>query len=88
MFRLEVSMLPVFVPIRKQTPLYRDEWYPLSKLHAEEALSLYRRYMDVIIVRPFGIYGPGQKDWLVPNLHHDGAERRDGLSPEESLPGR
>lgn len=59
---------PGFCPHSEQTPLYRDEWYPLSKLHAEEALSLYRRYMDVIIVRPFGIYGPGQKDRLVPNL--------------------
>jgi nucleoside-diphosphate-sugar epimerase len=59
---------PGFSPLAEDSPVRRDEWYPLSKLHAEEALALYRRYMDVIILRPFGVYGPGQRDRLVPNL--------------------
>lgn len=59
---------PSFEPLAESSPIRRDNWYSLSKVHAEEALSLFRNYMEVIIVRPFGIYGPGQTNKLVPNL--------------------
>jgi UDP-glucose 4-epimerase len=59
---------PSFSPLHEQSPLQRDNWYSLSKVQAEEALALFRRDMDITIVRPFGIYGPGQTDKLVPNL--------------------
>lgn len=57
-----------FEPISESFRLRRDDWYSLSKAHAEEALSLFRDCMQIVIVRPFGVYGPGQKDRLVPNL--------------------
>lgn len=57
-----------FSSITEQSAVRRDNWYSLSKLHAEEALSLFHPYMQVITVRPFGVYGPGQLNRLVPNL--------------------
>lgn len=59
---------PSFDPLPETAPLRRDNWYSLSKVHAEEALALYRKDMEITIVRPFGIYGPGQTNRLVPNL--------------------
>lgn len=59
---------PDFNPLPETAPVRRDNWYALSKVHAEEALSLYRNDMDMTVIRPFGIYGPGQANKLVPNL--------------------
>ena len=59
---------PSFSPITEDATVRRDNWYALSKLHGEEALSLFRPDMEVIVVRPFGVYGPGQTGRLVPNL--------------------
>jgi nucleoside-diphosphate-sugar epimerase len=59
---------PSFAPLSEQAPLHRDNWYSLSKIHAEEALNLFKNDMDINIVRPFGIYGPGQQDKLIPNI--------------------
>lgn len=60
--------IPSFEPLSETSPLRRDNLYSLSKIHAEEALSFYRKYMDLTILRIFGIYGPGQMDKLVPSL--------------------
>ncbi|MBI2265952.1 MAG: NAD(P)-dependent oxidoreductase [Armatimonadetes bacterium] len=57
-----------FEPLSERHPLQRTNWYVLSKIHAEEALSLYQHDMEVLVVRPFGIYGPGQVGKMVPNL--------------------
>lgn len=59
---------PSFAPIAEDAPVRRDSWYVLSKLHGEEALSLFRQDLEVIVVRPFGVYGPAQKGRMVPNL--------------------
>lgn len=59
---------PSFQPLREDAPVRRDSWYALSKLHGEEALSLFRSDMEVIVVRPFGVYGPDQHGRLVTNL--------------------
>lgn len=59
---------PSFLPLAETAPLRRDNLYAMSKLHGEEALGLFRHYMDVVVVRPFGIYGPGQEGRMVPNL--------------------
>lgn len=59
---------PSFAPLSETAPLRRDNCYALSKVHAEEALSLYRNDMDITMIRPFGIYGHGQTNKLVPNL--------------------
>lgn len=59
---------PSFKPLNENTPFRRDNWYSLSKIHAEEELALYKNDIKITIVRPFGIYGPGQIDKLIPNL--------------------
>lgn len=59
---------PDFEPIREDAPLRRDNWYALTKIHAEEALSLLRPRLDITVVRLFSIYGPGQTGRLIPNL--------------------
>ncbi len=59
---------PSFLPIKEGAPVRRDGWYALSKLQGEEALNLFRQDMEVVIVRPFGVYGPRQEGRLVGNL--------------------
>lgn len=59
---------PSFVPLSEADKVRRDAWYPLSKLMAEDALSLYRSSMKVTMARIFGVYGPEQTDKLVPFL--------------------
>jgi nucleoside-diphosphate-sugar epimerase len=59
---------PSFNFIDENALLRRDSWYALSKIHAEEGLSLFRNDIEVIVVRLFGVYGPGQADRLVPNI--------------------
>jgi len=59
---------PSFDSIAEDALLRRDGWYSLSKIHAEEGLSLFRDDIEVNVIRLFGIYGPGQTDRLVPNI--------------------
>lgn len=59
---------PSFLPLKEESPVRRDNWYALSKLHAEEALALFKNDMSVTLARIFGVYGPGQLDKLIPNL--------------------
>ncbi len=61
---------PSFEPLAETAAVHRDAWYPLSKIHAEEALALFRNDMSVLCARIFGVYGPNQTDRLVPNLLH------------------
>jgi nucleoside-diphosphate-sugar epimerase len=68
---------PSFKPLSETSPLSGDNWYSLSKIHAEEALSLYRNDIDLTIMRIFGIYGPGQNDKLVPKLLESVLEERE-----------
>jgi len=50
---------PAFEPLSETSPLQKDNWYLLSKVHAE---------MDLVVMRIFGVYGPVQTDKLVPKL--------------------
>lgn len=59
---------PSFEPLGENAPLLGADWYSLSKIHGEQAVQLFRADMDVHVVRPFGVYGPGQTGRLVPNL--------------------
>jgi len=59
---------PSFAPLVESSPLQRDSLYALSKVHAEEALSLLHHSMNLTVVRPFALYGPGQTNRLVPKL--------------------
>lgn len=73
---------PCFSPISESFPVRRDNWYSLSKLHGEEALELFRPDFDIVVLRPFGVYGPGQTGRLVPNLVESiGAGRPITLQP-------
>lgn len=60
--------VPSFAAHREDESVRRDHWYALSKVHAEEALACFQRDLDVTSVRLFGVYGPAQRDKLVPNL--------------------
>jgi UDP-glucose 4-epimerase len=66
---------PSFSPMDEGSAVRRDDAYALSKLAAEEALRLAPRGLQVLCVRPFGVFGPGQKTMLVPAIT---ARVRDG----------
>jgi nucleoside-diphosphate-sugar epimerase len=59
---------PSFAPLKETAQLRRDNWYALSKIHAEETLALMQGVIDVTSVRIFGLYGPGQTERLIPRL--------------------
>lgn len=59
---------PSFEPLSEESPVQRENWYALSKLHGEESLNLLRSYLEVVVLRPFTLYGPGQVGRLIPNL--------------------
>lgn len=59
---------PSFDPLTEDSPVHGADLYSLSKIQGEQAVQKFRDDMDVHIVRPFGVYGPGQKGRLVPNL--------------------
>jgi UDP-glucose 4-epimerase len=59
---------PSFSPLAESAPLRRDSLYALSKVHAEESLALLRHRLNITVVRPFALYGPGQSNRLVPKL--------------------
>jgi UDP-glucose 4-epimerase len=57
-----------FQPLVETAPLNRNNWYGLSKIHAEETLNLFKDDLDIIITRIFGVYGERQENKLIPNL--------------------
>lgn len=59
-----------FEPLAETAPLNRNNWYALSKIHAEEALNLFSNEIEIIITRIFGVYGEGQENKLISNLIH------------------
>ena len=52
---------PSFDKLSVDSPLRRDNLYSLSKVHAEEALTLFRNQCEMIVVRPFGVLETGKK---------------------------
>lgn len=67
---------PSFSLLTETSVTRRDDWYALSKLHAEEALALFRSDMEISCVRPFGVYGPAQSGRLLQNLWQSVLEGR------------
>jgi nucleoside-diphosphate-sugar epimerase len=59
---------PSFEPLVEEAPTAASDFYSWTKLSAEQLLHLYRPWMATKIIRIFGIYGPGQRERLVPNL--------------------
>lgn len=63
--------IPTSLPIRESDPLKPNNPYALSKMLAESVCEFYAAWYDVAvtIVRPFNIYGPGQKGhFLIPEI--------------------
>lgn len=76
---------PSFLPLAEDAPLNRRDWYALSKVHGEEALSLLAPSIEIVRVRLFGAYGPGQSGRLVSNLIESVREGRTiTLQPREA----
>ena len=59
---------PSFAAHRESDPVRRDGGYALSKIHAEEALHQFAGQMRIALARCFSVYGPRQRDKLIPNL--------------------
>lgn len=59
---------PSFAPLSESAALNRGNWYALSKIQAEECIQLFRNDFEVVVCRPFAIYGEGQEGRLIPNL--------------------
>lgn len=59
---------PSFSTLSESAELNRNSWYALSKIQAEECIHLFRNDFDVVVCRPFAIYGEGQAGRLIPNL--------------------
>ncbi|OPY62548.1 MAG: UDP-glucose 4-epimerase [Pelotomaculum sp. PtaU1.Bin065] len=59
---------PSFKPLDEKSPLRKDDFYALSKLTGEQILELYNKYFKVIITRFFTVYGPGQRNMLIPKI--------------------
>lgn len=55
-------------PITEENQLNRVSSYALSKIFAEESLSLLASSIQICNVRPFTMFGPGQTNMLIPNL--------------------
>jgi nucleoside-diphosphate-sugar epimerase len=53
---------------KESASLNPGDFYSVTKLMAEQLVASYRDYFSTIILRPFFIYGPGQKEKLIPNL--------------------
>ncbi len=68
---------PSFESLLETSPLNRNNWYSLSKIHAEEALNLFRNDMEIVITRIFGVYGEGQENKLIPNLINSVASKKE-----------
>jgi UDP-glucose 4-epimerase len=48
--------------------LHPDSFYSASKLSAETIVAQYKDFFHTVILRIFGVYGPGQKNMLIPSL--------------------
>src|SRR5690606_16351386 len=68
--------VPSFRHLNEESELNRQNWYSLSKIHGEELLSMFSDQIEINIIRPFGVYGPGQKNMLVPNIAQSILEER------------
>lgn len=68
--------LPSGSPLSEDSPLNRDNGYALSKIHGEENLNLLQNQINICNVRPFHMFGEGQREMLVFNLAKSILENR------------
>lgn len=55
-------------PLTEESPTGVGEFYAASKLASEAFARAYAGFFDLAILRPFALYGPGQRGMLVPSL--------------------
>lgn len=60
---------PSFCKLCENSKLDRQSPYALSKIMAEESLSLYRSQMTIVCGRFFGVFGKGQKNMLAAQIN-------------------
>lgn len=63
--------IPQYLPVNEAHPVAPNTPYNHSKLMGEELCEFYHRYynLDVAVLRPFNIYGPGQDiSFLIPKI--------------------
>lgn len=63
--------IPQYLPVDEKHPIAPNTPYNHSKLMGEELCEFYHRYyhLDVAVLRPFNIYGPGQDaSFLIPRI--------------------
>ena len=58
---------PMALPIPESAPLSATNPYALSKLLADETCRFYAKAygIDVVVLRPFNVYGPGQPNYFL-----------------------
>jgi UDP-glucose 4-epimerase len=59
---------PAPQPLREDDPAQPLSFHPATKLIAEQVLAYYEDAMDVVRLRLFAPYGPGQTDRMIPRL--------------------
>lgn len=55
-------------PLQESSPCSASSLYAATKLSAEHLIRLYSEFFEIVIVRLFGVYGPGQKHMLIANI--------------------
>jgi len=55
-------------PLTEMHPCHANSFYAASKLCAEQFTEQYSNFFGVIVLRLFGVYGPGQQNMLVPSI--------------------
>ena len=68
---------PALAPLPETALRNRGDAYPLCKLAGEEALAVLEPGIELIRVRLFTVYGPGQSNRLVPRLASSVVSGRD-----------
>jgi nucleoside-diphosphate-sugar epimerase len=59
---------PSIARLKEDDPCQPGSMYAATKLAAEEILRQYGAFLEVVIVRLFSVYGPGQQGMLVPDM--------------------
>lgn len=54
--------------LNENSPAEPNSFYGATKLAAEQLVNRYQDYFQVINLRFFGVYGPNQKNMLIPNI--------------------
>jgi len=59
---------PSFEPLAETAPLGGPDFYAVSKRLGEELATSYQDTFDVLVLRVFALYGPGQRERMIPEI--------------------